>query len=148
MQSQPLAGRVAELLSLGVMCYLIAIAVSVVVLGAGCSRHSKHGASAANAPVVATGRTPVAYETTLPQLTSKTRKIAAEATKPVSAIREGLPHVQRVSQRPILAVVEQEGWFFYATSTATDQETHQPVSFIAGYAIRKGGRQIIEWSVW
>jgi len=81
-------------------------------------------------------------------LTSKTRKIAGEVAKPVSTIREGLPDVQRVSPRPILAVVEQGDWFFYATSTATDQETHQPVSFIAGYAIRKGGRQIIEWSVW
>jgi hypothetical protein len=48
----------------------------------------------------------------------------------------------------ILAVAEQGDWLFYAISTATDQETHQPVRFIAGYAIRKAGREIIEWSVW
>lgn len=45
-------------------------------------------------------------------------------------------------------MAEQGGWFFYATSTATDQTTHQPASFIAGYAIKKGGREIIEWSAW
>jgi len=130
------------------MRYLIAIAVNVVVIGTGCSDHAKHSPSVEKAPIEVTGRAPVAYEITLPQLTSKTRKIVREVAKPVFAIRDGLPYVQKVSQQPILAVVEQGDWFFYATSTAADQETHQPVSFIAGYAIRKGGRQIIEWSVW
>ena len=130
------------------MRYFTAIMASLVVLAAGCYSHARRPTSDANPPVVVTGRTPVAYEITLPQLTSQTRKIAGKVATPVSTLREGLADVQRVSRRPILAVVEQGDWFFYATSAATDQETHQPLSFIAGYAIKKGGRQIIEWSVW
>jgi hypothetical protein len=135
-------------LSLGIMRYFTAIMSSLVVLAPGCCSHAKRMASDVKPPTVVSGRTLVAYETTLPQLTSKTRTIAGEVAKPVATVREGLPHVQRVSQRPILAIGEQGHWFFYGTSTATDQTTHQPVRFIAGYAIEKGGREIIEWSVW
>src|SRR3954470_7429290 len=138
---------VAHLRLPGVMCYFAITMVGFVVLAVGCFSHPKPSASDVNPPVVVSGRTPVVYETALPQLTSKTRKIAGEVAKPVITIREGLPDVQKVSQRPIMAIVEQGDWFFYATSTVTDQAT-QPVNFIAGYAIKRGGREIIEWSVW
>jgi hypothetical protein len=118
-----------------------------LVLSAGCCCHAKRTASDANPAVVVSG-TPVVYETILAQLTSRTRKIAGEVAAPLSAAMQGLPAVQGVSSRPIIAVVEQGNWFFYATSTATDQTTDQPVSFIGGYAIKRGGREIIEWSVW
>src|SRR4051794_2183052 len=130
------------------MRFFTSIMASLVVLVAGCGSHAKRMTSDAKPPDAVSGRPLVVYETILPQLTSKTRKITGEVAKPVATVKEGLPHVQRVSQRPILAVAEQGDWFFYATSTATDQTTHQPMSFIAGYAIRKGGREIIEWSVW
>jgi hypothetical protein len=119
-----------------------------LVLSAGCCCHARRTASDANPPVEVSGRTPVAYETILAQLTSKTRKIAGEVAAPLSGVMQGLPAVQRVSSRPILAVVEQGNWFFYATSTATDQTIQQPVSFIEGYAIQRGGREIIKWSGW
>jgi len=130
------------------MRYLTASLASLVVLATGCCRDAKR--TAAKPPIEVIGRTPVSYAITVPQLASKAkaRKIAGKVAKPVSAIRDGLPDVQRVSKQPILAVVEQGDWFFYATSIATDQETHQPRIFIAGYAIQKGGREIIEWSVW
>jgi hypothetical protein len=119
-----------------------------LVLSTGCCCNPKGMAPDANPPVVVSGRTSIAYETILAQLTSKTRKIAGETATSLSALMQGLPAVQRVSSRPVLAVAEQENWFFYATSIATGQTTHQPVSFLGGYAIKRGGREIIEWSVW
>jgi hypothetical protein len=130
------------------MHYVTPIMASSVVLAAGCCSQARRAASDTIPPVVVTGRTPVVYRTTLPQLTSITRNIAGRVAKPVTSIREGLPAVQKISRQPILAVAEQGDWFFYATSTANDQTTHQPVSFIAGFAIKRGDREIIEWSVW
>ena len=127
------------------MRHFTIILMSLAVLApGGCSRAKR---ATGNLPVMVGGR-PVAYELTLPQLTSKTRKVAGEIAKPVATAWEGVPHVQRISPHAILGVAEQGDWFFYATSAATDQATHQPVSFIAGYAIKRGGHEIIQWSVW
>jgi hypothetical protein len=130
------------------MRHFTVIMLNLVVLAAGCCSHGTRSASDTNSPVVVSGRTAVAYEMTLPQLTSKTRKIAGKVAKPVTSIKEGLPAVQTISPHPIRAVVEQGDWFFYATSTVADQTTNEPVSFIAGYAVKRGDREIIEWSVW
>lgn len=126
----------------------MATTLGLILVTAGCRSPQKPAISEAAPPVVVSGRTPVAFYSALTQLTSESRKVASTVAKPVSTIGEGLPQVQKVSPRPILALAEQEDWFFYATATATDQTTHQPVSFIAGYAIKKGGREIIQWSVW
>jgi hypothetical protein len=67
---------------------------------------------------------------------------------PVSSLEGGLPHVQSVSERPIVAMAESGGWFFYATSVARDEKTSKPRFLIAGYAVQRDGRQVIAWSVW
>jgi hypothetical protein len=66
----------------------------------------------------------------------------------VSSLEGGLPYVQKASKQPIVAMSESKGWFFYATSVARDEKTGEPVFFISGYAIKRDGRQVIEWSVW
>lgn len=125
----------------------LAMASLAVLLAGCCSRPAGPAAEASSSVYFLDEGNPVP-KITLPQLTSENRKIAAELARPVSALREGLPHVQRVAEHPIQAAVEQGDWFFYATSTVNDQETHRPVTFIAGYAIKKGGREIVGWSVW
>src|SRR5262245_60366977 len=45
-----------------------------------------------------------------------------EASTPVSSLQEGLPFVQKAFKRPIVAMAESEGWFFYATTAGLGDE--------------------------
>ena len=90
----------------------------------------------------------VPYASILPQLTSNTRKILVMVEQSVTSGDEGLGHVLRNCQRGILAVVEQGDWFFYPSSAVSDQTTLAPTMFMDGYAIKRGGREIIQWSNW
>jgi hypothetical protein len=45
-------------------------------------------------------------------------------------------------------MAESKGWFFYATTAVRDEKTAAPVYFISGYAIKRGGRRVVGWSVW
>jgi hypothetical protein len=66
----------------------------------------------------------------------------------VYSISDGLPDVRTASKNPIVAATDQDDWFFFATSVATDATTHQPTQFISGFAVRHGSRQIVYWSTW
>ena len=80
---------------------------------------------------------------------STTPMAGYEAPTPVSSLQEGLPYVQKTFKRPIVAMAESEGWFFYATSAFLgDEKAGEEHFFISGYAIKRGGRQVVEWSVW
>ena len=78
----------------------------------------------------------------------KNRKILGEARNKINSLGEGLPVARAVSVVPIIAVAEQDGWFFYATTVYTDATTHQPVRFISGLAVRHGTQEIVAWNVW
>ena len=79
---------------------------------------------------------------------STTPMAGQEAPRSVSSLREGLPFVQAF-KRPIVAMAESEGWFFYATvAFLGDEKSGESAFFISGYAIKRGSRQVIEWSVW
>jgi hypothetical protein len=82
------------------------------------------------------------------QLISASQKLGSRAPAPVNSLKGGLPYVRKVSKHPILAMAESRGWFFYATSVARDQTTGKPVYMISGFAVKRGGRQVISWSVW
>ena len=82
------------------------------------------------------------------QLLAGQRSVIGQTKHPVFSITTGLPEVRMASQNAIVAVTEQDGWFFYATSVGKDEVTNQPVQFISGYAIKRGTRQIIYWSTW
>lgn len=80
---------------------------------------------------------------------SETPMPGHEVPMPVSSLQEGLPYLQKTFKRPIVAMAESEGWFFYATiASLGDEITGDAAVFISGYAIKRGSRQVIEWSVW
>ena len=81
------------------------------------------------------------------QVTSPTPLVVSEATAPVSTLERGLPLVRKFSKRPIIAMSESKGWFFYATAVVRDKNG-RPKLFLSGYAIKRGGRRLIGWSVW
>ena len=84
----------------------------------------------------------------LKQVTSAPLKVGHELSTPVTSLEAGLLQVRKTSDRPVLAMAESGGWFFYATSVARDSETDEPVFMISGYAIKRDGRRVIRWSVW
>jgi hypothetical protein len=91
---------------------------------------------------------PVVPDLAFKQLSADQRSVVGQARRRVFSIPEGLFDVRRVSPDPIVATTGQSGWFFYATSVATNSVTQQPGQFISGYAIQRGTRRIIYWSVW
>jgi hypothetical protein len=128
---------------------LFSIIVSLGVVAAGCCVRTNYDCSDKNLPLVISqaGRAmvpPFAFG----QLLTGQRSVIGQTRHRVFSINGGLANVRMVSQNPIVAATEQGGWFFYATSVATDDATHQPVQFISGYAIQRGSRQVIYWSTW
>lgn len=84
----------------------------------------------------------------LEQVTSACPRRGHDIPTPVNSLETGLLQVKKIYDRPVLAMVERDGWFFNATSVARDAKTNVPVSMISGYAIKRDGRRIIWWSVW
>jgi hypothetical protein len=84
----------------------------------------------------------------LKQVTSASKELGYDVPTPVASLEAGLLQVKKTSDRPILAMAERGGWFFYATSVARDQKTGAPVLMISGHAIKRDGRRVIGWGVW
>jgi hypothetical protein len=125
------------------------IVVSLGVVIAGCCSGTNSSSSVVDVPVVRSqaGHTmvpPFAFS----QLSAGRLSVVGQTRHRVFSISAGLPDVRIISKNPIVAATDQDGWFFFATSVATDATTHQPVQFISGYAIRYGSRQIVYWSTW
>jgi hypothetical protein len=97
-------------------------------------------------PAVPVLKADAVYSRAVEQVTSAAPELGYRVACPVSCLEAGLHYLP--SERPILAMAESKGWFFYATSVVRDGKTGEPVSFISGYAIKRGGRQVIGWSVW
>jgi len=88
------------------------------------------------------------FSSAIEQVTTASPKRGFEVPSSVCSLQEGLLHLQKTSERPILAMAESEGWFFYATSVVRSSETGDPEHFISGYAIKRGSRRVVGWSVW
>jgi hypothetical protein len=86
-------------------------------------------------------------EFALKQLTSASPLVTCETLAPVASLEKGLPYAQKALMRPILAMSESKGWFVYATSVGREKDG-RPVFFLSGCAIKRGGRQVIHFSVW
>jgi len=84
----------------------------------------------------------------LEQVTSASPELGYDVPTPVTSLKAGLLHVKKISDRPILALAERRGWFFYATSVVRDGKTGEPVSMISGYAIKRDGRRVMGWGAW
>src|SRR5690349_12480852 len=83
----------------------------------------------------------------LEQVERTTAPVQGRTAKLVRTVSEGVSELGRFVDHPILAAAEYHGWFWYATDVARDSETKEVKMFIAGYAIRKGGDAVIQWSV-
>ena len=139
----------AQLFSFGIMRNLCVMFVSLGVVAAGCCSRPNSISSDVDVPVVSSqaGHTlvpPFAFS----QLSAGRLSVKSQTRHRVYSISDGLPDVRMASQNPIIAATDQDGWFFFATSVATDATTHQPMQFISGFAIRHGSRQIVYWSTW
>jgi hypothetical protein len=77
--------------------------------------------------------------------TSGRPKVLYETPAPVTSLEEGLPYAQKASKLPVLAMSESESkeWFFYATSVGPDGHGRPAGVFTSGYAIKRGGCQVI-----
>jgi hypothetical protein len=57
--------------------------------------------------------------------------------EPVTSLFQELPEIQKVADRPIVAVTEYANWYWYS-----------PDGFISGYAVQNGGSKVFRWSLW
>ena len=96
-------------------------------------------------PVLTAG---AVFRSALEQVTSASPKLRYNIATPITSLEAGLRHLKKTSDKPILAMAERGGWFFYATSVMRDGETGAPVSMISGYAIKRDGRRVVGWGVW
>jgi hypothetical protein len=80
------------------------------------------------------------------QVTSASPELGYRIAKPAASLEGGLRYM--LSDRPILAMAESKGWFFYATSVVTDQKSGKPVHFLSGYAIKRDSRHVVGFGVW
>jgi hypothetical protein len=121
--------------------FALVLLTVVAVVSQGSSENAQPAERAV--PVVKDAVDPLAFR----QLTSATPSVVGATPAPVPSLERGLRFVRKVSKEPILAMAESRGWFFYATAVARDGRG-RPEFFVSGYAIPRGGRQVIAWSVW
>ena len=128
------------------LCIMV---VSLGVVAAGCCSHPNSSSSDVEVPVVRSqAGNALVPQFAFSQLSAGRLSVMGQTRHRVYSISDGLPDVRVTSQNPIVAATDQAGWFFFATSVATDTTTHQPTQFISGFAIRRGSRQIVYWSTW
>jgi hypothetical protein len=99
-------------------------------------------------PAVPVLKANAVFPNAVQQVTSASPKLGFKAPTPISSLKSGLVQVRKTVDRPIVAMAERDGWFFYATSIARDRKTGAPVYMISGYAIKRKGQRVIRWSVW
>jgi hypothetical protein len=76
-------------------------------------------------------------------------KVVVRAPRPVRSIHQGLPYAQQTSPYLITAATEVDGWFFYTIQPVSRNKAGRPTAvFISGYAIRRDGQDVVEFSVW
>jgi hypothetical protein len=74
-------------------------------------------------------------------------KAAAIGTLPKSATSalQALAGVRRLARRSVVAVTEYRNWLWFATDVTIDEQTKAVTAFTGGYAVQKGGRQVMKW---
>ena len=87
-------------------------------------------------------------EAALPQLGRASTPVLLKTRRPVVSAVQALPGIQKSANRPIIAVTEYKDWYWFATDVSWDSETKTIRVFIGGYAVQKGGRMVLKWSVW
>jgi hypothetical protein len=147
----------------------LALVVSGILPG--CSTSGSHSLepshvnamNAGKGVVVLPGSAPANKSFDIAFLQLESAPIALMARQPVTSIKSALkilPDVQKVAVRPIVAVTEYKGWFWYGMDAYYDKGKYQfitysenpeagkIVGFIDGYAVKKGHRNVLYWSTW
>jgi len=65
--------------------------------------------------------------------------------QPIYSMRHALLNVQRISPKPVVAMVEYKNWYWYATDVTRDPNTQAVQDFRSGYAVQKGGYLAWKW---
>jgi len=81
----------------------------------------------------------------LPQFSRGAPPIFLKSKLPAFSLRQTLPDVQNISDRPLLAMTEYNGWFWYATDVAPSPDPQAIGAFVSGYAVQKGGHLAWKW---
>lgn len=74
--------------------------------------------------------------------------VVLKMPSPVQSSAQVLPELQRIGERPIVAMTEYKNWLWFATDVARDAQTGAVRVFIGGYAVHKGSRDVLKWGVW
>src|SRR5260370_39670617 len=111
---------------------LYIMVVGLGVVASGCCSRTNSSSSVVDVRVVSSqaGNTvvpPFAFS----QVSAGRLSVMGQTRHRVFSISDGLPDVRLVSQNPIIAATDQDGWFFFAISIATDATTDQPAQFIS-----------------
>jgi len=83
--------------------------------------------------------TSASLDAALPQFSRGGPPIFLKSFHPAYSAVQALPEVERISQRPVVAMTEYRNWFWYATDVASTGDAHGPGTFLSGYAVQKGG---------
>ena len=97
-------------------------------------------------PTVPVLKADAVFSNAIKQVTSASPELGYRVAPPVSSLETGL--LVMPPKRPIRAMAEAEGWFFYATSVMRDGKTGEPLKLISGYAIKRNGCHVVGFSVW
>jgi len=75
------------------------------------------------------------------------RKVVLKLKHPALTAQTVLPYLCPIAVKPIIAVVEYQGWYWYG-DTVIGNDKNMPKSVISGYAIKHGTGTIFKWNVW
>jgi hypothetical protein len=75
----------------------------------------------------------------LPQLSRGAQPIYLKSRRPVYSLREALSDLQKIDDKPFVAMTEYKKWFWFATDVAPAGDARGPGAFLQGYAVQKGG---------
>jgi hypothetical protein len=73
--------------------------------------------------------------------------LVLQTRRPITSAEEALPEIRKVARPRVVAVTEFQNWFWYANDVDRDPPTKAILRLMGGYAIQKGGQNIVQWSV-
>jgi len=128
--------------------------ITVLLIGGcvGCAHHSeKKSPKVALAPMdnqveelADASPTSTSLATVLPKFSRGAAPVMI-SLEPIYSMHQGLPSVQKVSKRPVIAMTKYGNFYWYATDVARNPDTQAIQDFVSGYAVQKGGYLAWKW---
>src|SRR5262245_48101957 len=132
--------------------YKTLITILLVAGCAGCAHHStKKNPTVALAPmenqveeVSDPSVASASLAAVLPQF-SRGPSPAMISLQSIYSIEKGLPNVQKLTKRPVVAMTQYRNFYWYATDVSRNPDTQAIQSFLSGYAVQRGGYLAWKW---